>query len=97
MNKDELLIEYSKSKDLTEIQLDFLEEVLTISMNEARLSAAKPPIATNEICDAIGICHESFEMTCIASILDQLRPAKNKMSRMQQVFHLLLQCSFLYY
>ena len=97
MNEDELMIKYSNQEILNEDELKFLEEKLLILMNEARLTHARPSIATDEICDWLGLRHESFKINCIASILDNIKPLENEMCREQQVFHVLLQAKFLYY
>jgi len=97
MDKGQIMLNYSKGESLNSEELNFLEECLIILINEARLSDTRPPIANDQICDALGLRHESFEMNCIATILDKAKPIKNGMCREQQVFHVLLQSRFLYY
>ena len=97
MNEDDLIVKFSKGEILNEDELKFLEDKLIILINEARLSHARPPIATDAICDCLGLRHESFKMNCIATILDKAKPINNDICREEQVFHVLLQSKFLYY
>ena len=97
MNENELMDKYTRGVVLTKDEIYFLENKLVILINEARLSHARPPIATNDVCDSLGLRHESFKMNCIATILDKVKPIENGMCREQQVFHVLLQSKFLYY
>ncbi len=97
MNKTKLILKHIKGEALNNKELDFLDDCLTILINEARLSDARPKIANNEICDFLGLRHESFEMNCIASILDKVKPIDNGLCREEMVFHVLLQARFLYY
>ena len=97
MNEDSLIIKYSRGQILNEEELKFLEYKLTILINEARLSHARPQLATDEVCESLGLRHESFKMNCIATILDKVKPIEGDMCREQQVFHVILQSKFLYY
>tara|TARA_B100001996_G_C18426234_1_gene502695 strand:+ start:386 stop:679 length:294 start_codon:yes stop_codon:yes gene_type:complete len=97
MNEDEIMIKYSRGETIEEEELNFLENHLVILINEASLSDLRPAVANNDICDYLGLRHESFKMNCIASILDKIRPIENGMDREQKVFHVILQCRFLYY
>ncbi len=97
MNKFDLIFKYAKGKKLNKEELRFLENYLATLIEETRLSDSRPKMASNEMCDSLGLCHESFEMSCIASILDKCQPLENEISREQKVFYLLLQSRFLYY
>ena len=97
MKKNKLIEKYLDCKMLSKKELDFLEDYLIILINEAKLSDARPLAASNSLCESLGLRHESFEMNCIASILDKLRPVDNGVCREQNVFHVLLQARFLDY
>ncbi len=96
MNKVELITKYISKEKLSNKELDFLEDCLTTLINEAMLSDARPPIASNILCDTLGLKRESFEMNCIASILDKTRPIDDGMCRELRIFHALLQSRFLF-
>ncbi|WP_320663515.1 hypothetical protein [Prochlorococcus sp. MIT 1223] len=91
------MIKYSTGEILNENEINYLEDKLIILVNEVRLSHARPTIANDHICNFLGIRNESFKMSCIATILDRIKPIDNNMCREQQVFHVLLQAKFLYY
>ena len=96
MVKNELVNKYLNCESLSNQELDFLENCLTILINEAKLSDALPSIASNSLCDSLGLHHESFEMHCIACILDKIKPIDKGLCREQHIFHVLLQSRFLY-
>ena len=97
MNSTQLMFKYANGTILDTEEIEYLENSLIILINEARLSDAPPPIASDDICDSLGLSHESFEMNCIATILDRTKPIKDGICREQHVFHVLLQSRFLYY
>ena len=97
MKEDDLMLKYIRGEVLNEAELNFLEDKLIILINEARLSNARPPIASNSICDFLGLRRESFKMNCLATILDKIKPRGKELCREQMVFHVLLQSKFLYY
>tara|TARA_Y100001968_G_C19405582_1_gene743447 strand:+ start:391 stop:684 length:294 start_codon:yes stop_codon:yes gene_type:complete len=97
MNEAKIIHKYSNGLQLSKKELAFLEDRLMILINEALLSDARPAIADEDICDALGLRKESFQMSCLAAILDKLSPITDGICRDQKVFHVLLQSKFLYY
>ena len=77
MNKVKLMDKYANGDSLSNNELIFLEYSLSILINEAILSDNRPPVASDKICNYLGLRQESFEMNCIASILDKVKPIDN--------------------
>ena len=82
-------MDFVDRKTLNIEQIDYLEQVLKASIQKLKFTGIKPVISNNKICDAALISHGSFEMSCIASILDMLQPTKIRMERQIKVFNAL--------
>tara|TARA_Y100001968_G_C18871472_1_gene487380 strand:- start:5 stop:280 length:276 start_codon:yes stop_codon:yes gene_type:complete len=79
-------MDYVDRRTLNNEQLEYLEQVLKASIQKLKFTGIEPVISNNKICDAALISQGSFEIICIASILDQLRPTKKPMERKKKVF-----------
>ena len=84
-----VLMDYVDRKTLNKEQLDYLEQVLKASIQKLKFTGVSPVIANNKICDAALLSQGSFEISCIASILDMLKPTKQNMPRKTKVFNAL--------
>jgi len=84
-----VLMDYVERKTLNNEQLEYLEQVLKASIQKLKFAGIKPVIANYEICDAALISHGSYEISCIASILDMLQPTDKTMERKKKVFNAL--------
>ncbi len=84
-----VLMDYVDRNTLNNDQLEYLEQVLKASIQKLKFTGIKPGIANNKICDAALVSHGSFEISCIASILDTLQPTKKPMERKTKVFNAL--------
>ena len=71
-------MDYVDRKTLNNEQLKYLEQVLKASIQKLKFTGIEPVIANNEICDAALISQGSYEISCIASILDTLPPTEKK-------------------
>ena len=72
-------MDYVDRKTLNKEQLKYLEQVLKTSIQRLKFTGIEPVIANNKICDAALISQGSYEISCIASILDMLQPRKKTM------------------
>jgi len=84
-----VLMDYVDRKSLNSEQLEYLEQVLKASIQKLKFTGIEPVIANNKICDAALISQGSYEISCIASILDMLQPTKKNMERKTKVFNAL--------
>ena len=84
-----VLMDYVNRKTLNSEQLEYLEQVLKASIQKLKFTGIEPVISNNEICDAALISEGSYEISCIASILDMLQPTKKTMERKTKVFNAL--------
>ena len=75
-----VLMDYVDRKTLNNEQLEYLEQVLKASIQKLKFTGIEPVIAKNEICDAALISQGSYEISCIASILDMLQPTEKEWS-----------------
>ena len=82
-------MDYANRKTLNNEQIEYLEQALKASIQKLKFTAIEPPVANNKICDAALIAQGSYEISCIASILDMLMPIKNHMERKTKVFNAL--------
>ena len=82
-------MDYADRKLLNNAQLEYLEQVLKASIQKLKFTGIEPCIASDKICDAALISHGSYEISCIASILDMLQPTENNMQRKTKVFNAL--------
>ena len=82
-------MDYVDRKTLNNEQLSYLEQVLKASIQKLKFTGIKPAIANNEICGAALLSQGSYEISCIASILDMLQPTKKTMERKTKVFNAL--------
>ena len=82
-------MDYVTRKTLNKEQLEYLELVLKVSIQKLKFTGVEPAIADNKICDAALISRGSYEISCIASILDMLQPNEKKMERKKKVFNAL--------
>ena len=82
-------MEYVDRKTLSKEQLEYLEQVLKASIHKLKFNGIEPCIAKDKICDVALISHGSYEISCIASILDMLRPTEKALERKTKVFNAL--------
>ena len=82
-------MDYVERKTLNSEQLEYLEQALKASIQKLKFTGIEPVIANKKICDAALISHGSYEISCIASILDMLQPTKKNMERKAKVFNAL--------
>ena len=82
-------MDYVNRKTLNSEQLEYLEQALKASIQKLKFTGIEPVIANKKICDAALISHGSYEISCIASILDMLQPTKKNMERKVKVFNAL--------
>ena len=82
-------MDYVERKTLNNEQLEYLDQVLKASIQKLKYTGVEPLIANNKICDAALISHGSYEISCIASILDIIQPTKISMERKKKVFNAL--------
>ena len=82
-------MDYVDRKTLNNEQLEYLEQFLKASIQKLKFTGIEPCIANDNICDAALISHGSYEISCIASILDMLQPDKKTMERKTKVFNAL--------
>ena len=84
-----VLMDYVDRKKLNSEQLEYLEQALKASIQKLKFTGIEPVIASNKICDAALLSRGSYEISCIASILDMLQPIEKKMERKTKVFNAL--------
>ena len=82
-------MDYVDRKTLNNDQRVHLEQVLEVTIQELKFTGIEPVIANNKICDAALISQGSYEISCIASILDMLQPTEKTMQRKKKVFNAL--------
>ena len=82
-------MDYIDRKTLKNEQLEYLEEVLKASIHKLKFTANEPVIANKKTCNAALIFQGSYEISCIASILDTLLPTGKTMERKKNVFNAL--------
>ena len=82
-------MDYVNRKTLNNEQLEYLEQILKASIQKLKFTGIEPRIAMDIICDAALISHGSYEISCIASILDMLKPTEKNMKRKTKVFNAL--------
>ncbi len=79
-------MDYVDRKRLNGEQIEYLEQTLKASVQKLKFTGVKPSVASDRICDAALISQGSYEISCIASILDMIQPTKNPMERKTKVF-----------
>ena len=84
-----VLIDYLDRKTLNNEQIEYLEKALIASIQKLKFTAVKPPVAKDKICDAALVAPGSYEIICIASILDILKPKQSQRDRKTKVFNIL--------
>tara|TARA_Y100001968_G_C18924260_1_gene511226 strand:- start:46 stop:321 length:276 start_codon:yes stop_codon:yes gene_type:complete len=82
-------MDYVERKTLNSEQVEYLEQFLIASIQKLKFTGVVPIIANNKTCDAAHISRGSFEISCIASILDILQPTKKTQERKKKVFNAL--------
>ena len=82
-------MDYVDRKKLNIEQIQYLEQALKVSIQKLKFTGVEPPVANKRICDAAHISQGSYEISCIASILDMLMPIENHMERKTKVFNAL--------
>ena len=90
-----VLLDYAIRKELDDDQIEYLEKALKISIENVRLTSVRPHIANNIVCDAALIARNSLEISCMASILDILRPVEGQLKRKKKVFNTLCKAGFI--
>tara|TARA_Y100001968_G_scaffold309916_1_gene330336 strand:+ start:642 stop:938 length:297 start_codon:yes stop_codon:yes gene_type:complete len=89
MRPSSVLMDFVDRKTLNNEQVEYLEKFLKASIQKLNFTGIKPCIANTKICDAALVSHGSYEISCIASILDMLQPTKKTMERKTKVFNAL--------
>ena len=84
-----VLLDYAKRKTLNDEQIEFLEKALITSIQKVKFTGVKPAIAEDVVCDAALIARNSLEISCMASILDILKPVEGQLKRNKRVFNIL--------
>ena len=84
-----VLMDYVERKTLNYAQVEYLEQVLKASIQKLKFTGIEPAIAMSKICEAALVSHGSYEISCIASILDMVQPTKIHMERKTKVFNAL--------
>ena len=84
-----LLMDYAKRKVLNDDQIEYLEKALITSIQKVKFTGVKPPISNDVICDAALLARNSLEISCMASILDILKPIESQSKRKKKVFNIL--------
>ena len=82
-------MDYVDRKTLNSEQIKYLEQALKAAIQKLKHTGIKPPIADNKICDVALIARGSYEISCIASILDVITPTETHMERQIKVFNAL--------
>tara|TARA_Y100001968_G_scaffold311884_1_gene334438 strand:+ start:220 stop:495 length:276 start_codon:yes stop_codon:yes gene_type:complete len=82
-------MDYVDRKTLNNEQIEYLEQTLKASIQNLKFTGIEPRIANKKICNAALIAQGSYEISCIASILDMLMPTNNHMERKTKVFNAL--------
>ena len=90
-----ILLDYAKRKTLNDEQVDFLEKALITSIQKVKFTGIRPSIADNYVCDAALISRNSLEISCMASILDILRPVEGSKTRKRKVFNILCEAGLI--
>ena len=82
-------MDYVDRKTLNNEQLEYLEQFLKASIQKLKFTGIEPNVADKRICDAALVSQGSYEISCIAAILDMLQPTPNKMERKTKIFNAL--------
>ena len=88
-------MDYVDRKTLNKEQIEYLEQALKASIQKLKHTGIEPPVANDKICDVALIAQGSYEISCIASILDMLMPRGNHMERKTKVFNALCNAGFI--
>ena len=84
-----VLLDYAKRKTLNDEQIEYLEKALIKSIQKVKFTAIRPPIANDVVCDAALLARNSLEISCMASILDIVKPIEGQLKRKKKVFNIL--------
>ncbi len=84
-----VLLDYAKKKALNDEQIEYLEKALISSIQKIKFTGVRPPIANDVVCDAALLARNSLEISCMASILDILKPIECQLKRKKKVFNIL--------
>tara|TARA_Y100001968_G_C18763940_1_gene439090 strand:+ start:193 stop:468 length:276 start_codon:yes stop_codon:yes gene_type:complete len=82
-------MDYVNRKKINNDQIEYLEQALKASIQKLKFTGVEPPVSNNKVCDAALIAHGSYEISCIASILDIVTPTETQMDRKKKVFNAL--------
>ena len=80
-------MDYVERKTLNNEQIEYLEQALKASIQKLKFTGIEPTVSNKKICDAALMAQGSYEICCIASILDTLIPQKNHIDRKKKVFN----------
>ncbi len=89
MTISSVLLDYANRKSLNDDQIEYLEKALIASIQKVKFTGVRPQIADDIVCDAALIARNSLEISCMASILDILRPIEGQSTRKKRVFNTL--------
>jgi len=90
-----VLMDFVERKKLNTQQIEYLEQTLKAAIQKLKFTGIEPTVANNKICNAALIAEGSYEISCIASILDKIKPLENHIERRTRVFNLLCNSGFL--
>ena len=95
MTCDSVLMDYVDRKTLNNEQIEYLEQALKASIQKLKYTGIEPSVANHKICDSALIAQGSYEISCIASILDMIKPTENDIKRKTKVFNELCNAGFI--
>ena len=88
-------MDYVERKALNNEQIEYLEQALKASIQKLKFTGIEPSVANKKICDAALLAQGSYEISCIASILDMLMPTESHMERKTKVYNTLCKAGFI--
>ena len=89
MNMTSILENYSYSKRISELEVEYLEKCWLDSLNSHHYNRF-PSFAPAIVCDEANVKRGSYWVVCNAAILDLLRPLENEISRFDRITNILV-------
>ena len=77
----DLLFGFVHGEEISQEDLEFLEVSFAEALSAIEPSNLEPPRAFSDICDAASLPHDSYEISCVASILDKVNPSESRLNR----------------
>ena len=90
-----VLLDYAKRKALNDEQIEYLEKALITSIQKIKFTGVRPPIANDVVCDSALLARNSLEISCIAAILDILKPIEGQLKRKKKIFNILCEAGLM--